>query len=99
MAQKEIGKLTLTLDPEALRNIISGGRLLEFAETAGKQAASQIAAQVVQHVGELAASGHGIKSTGSLGFAFVTVDGDPGFGTVPHFPPRPRAGGVLQEAE
>ena len=42
MENKEIATLKLTVDPDALREIISSGRLLEFATTAAAQAATQI---------------------------------------------------------
>ncbi|HKV42295.1 MAG TPA: hypothetical protein VJX67_24035 [Blastocatellia bacterium] len=99
MAHKEIGKLTLTVEPEALRTIISSGRLLEFVETAGKQAAAQIASQLVQQVGEAAVSARELKTGASVGFAYVAFDGDPGFGNVPHLPHVPRPGVLQQFAE
>ena len=51
---KEIGNLSLTIQPEALRNAIESGRLLELADTVSREAALQISAQMVQHVAEAA---------------------------------------------
>jgi len=88
MENKQIAHLTLNVDPEALRSIISSGRLLEFADSAANQAAAQISAQLVQHVAESALKPDGLKEGVSAQVSFVAVigDGEPGFGTVPRGP-------------
>lgn len=48
MENREVGKLTLNFDPEALRSVIGSGRLLELADTLSKEAAAQISAQLVE---------------------------------------------------
>jgi hypothetical protein len=83
----EIGKLTLTITPEALRSIIEGGRLLELAGTVANEAAEQIAAQLVDHVAAAAVKGDLGKAGASAGVSFIFDGGD--FGTVP---PRPHWG-------
>jgi len=89
MSENQIANLTLTVDPGALRSIIETGRLLEFADTVARQAASQISAQLVQHVAAAA-----LKPQPELGgvsaqvhYVSVIGDGEPGFGTHPR-PPR-----------
>jgi len=90
---KEIGALNLTVKPEALRSAIENGRLLEMAETMGKEAALQISAQLVQHVAEAALKPELMKTGVTASVSFVFEEGD--FGTVPH---RPHFGVVnLQE--
>ena len=49
-----IGKLTFEIDANALRQIISSGRLAEFAGKAGAHAAAQINSQVVDLVSKAA---------------------------------------------
>ena len=86
---KEIGNLSLTIQPEAVRNAIESGRLLELADTVSREAALQISAQLVQHVAE-AALKQGLGKAGvSASASFVFEEGD--FGTVP---PRPHFGVV-----
>jgi hypothetical protein len=88
MEDKNIASLTLKVDPEALRSIISSGRLLEFASTVADQAAAQISAQLVQRVAE-SALGSGFLESGvgaEVSYRVVTGDGEPGFGTVPRHP-------------
>ncbi len=91
MANKQIAKLSLTVEPDALREIISSGRLLEFASTAAAEAAAQINAQLVQRVAEAALKPDGLKSGVSVDVAYRTVmiDGEPGFGTGVPGHPRP----------
>lgn len=81
---KEIGNLSLTIQPEALRNAIESGRLLELADTVSKEAALQISAQMVQHVAEAALKPELLKSGLTSSVSFVFEEGD--FGTVPHRP-------------
>ena len=50
MIGSEVGKLTLTVEPDALREAIAQGRLLELADKLATQAAAQISAQLVDHV-------------------------------------------------
>jgi hypothetical protein len=85
----QIANLTLRVEPEALRSIISSGRLLEFADTVAAQAAAQISAQLVQHVAEGALASKGLESGAGaeVSYLLVTGDGEPGFGTSPR-PPR-----------
>jgi hypothetical protein len=85
MANKQIAKLSLHVDPDALREIISSGRLMDFANTAAAQAADQINAQLVQHIAEAALKPEGLKAGVSVDVAYrsVIIDGEPGFGTVP----------------
>ncbi len=84
MAKDEIGRLTLNLNPEALKKVIGEGRILELADTMAREAAAQISAQIVNHVAKAA------LTPGSLGgvsaeVAYVVGD-EGGFGTQP---PRP----------
>ena len=81
---KEIGNLTLTVQPEALRNAIESGRLLELADTISREAAAQISAQLVQHVAEAALKPEGMKAGVGASVSFIFEEGD--FGTVPHRP-------------
>ena len=81
---KEIGNLSLTVQPEALRNAIESGRLLELADTISKEAALQISAQLVQRVAEAALKPEALKSGVGASVSFVFEEGD--FGTVPHRP-------------
>jgi hypothetical protein len=67
----EIGKLTLTITPEALRSIIEGGRLLELAGTIANEAAEQIASQLVDHVAAAAVKGDIAKAGASAGVSFI----------------------------
>jgi hypothetical protein len=83
--RRELGKLTLDIDGDALRDVIASGRLLELADTVATEAAAQISAQIVESVAEAALSG-GLQGA-SAGVAFIFDGGD--FGTVP---PRPKRG-------
>ena len=86
---KEVGKLTLTIAPEALRSIIEGGRLLELADTIATEAAVQISAQIIDQVAAGALKGDLAKSGSGASVSFIFDGGD--FGTVP---PRPHWGVV-----
>lgn len=85
---KEIGKLSLTIAPEALREIVSSGRVLELAEKVSALAADQIASQIVNQVASGALK-DGLKSGAGVGVSFIFDEGD--FGT---HPPRPHFGVV-----
>ncbi|MFT0174269.1 hypothetical protein ACLKMY_35670 [Paraburkholderia mimosarum] len=89
METERIASLTLRVEPEALRSVISSGRLLEFADTVATQAAAQISAQLVQHVAAGALRPDGLKNgvSAEVEYRHVTGDGEPGYGTVPR-PPR-----------
>ena len=89
MANKEIGTLNVTIAPEALREIIGSGRLLELADTMAKEAAAQIAAQLVEHVATAAVKADGMKGGVGAAASFVFDGGD--FKT---HPPRPHWGVV-----
>lgn len=86
---KEVGKFTLTIAPEALRSIIASGRLLELADTITKQAAAQISSQLVDQVASAALKPDGLKGGATASASFIFDGGD--FGTVP---PRPHWGVV-----
>ena len=77
---REIGKLTLDLDSDAVKRVIADGRLMELAATMGAEASAQISAQIVDRVAEIAAGGGG----GGVSATFVIEGGD--FGTVPPIP-------------
>ena len=79
---EEFGKLTLTIDPEALSRIIADGRIAEFTNTLSRLAAEQIPAQVVDHL--VRATAEGRESQGDA-IALVMEEGG-GFGTRPHLP-------------
>jgi hypothetical protein len=89
MESKQIASLTLNVDHQALRAIISSGRLLEFADTVAAQAAAQISAQLVQRVAEAALEPKGLESgvSAEVSYRMAVGDGEPGFGTHPR-PPR-----------
>jgi hypothetical protein len=80
MANKQIANLKFTVDPAALREIVSSGQLLEFANATAAEAASQIKAQLVQHVAEGALNPEGLKGGASVELNYVMMDG-PGYGT------------------
>lgn len=93
MDSKDIATLKLTIDPKALQEIISSGRLLEFANTAAAQAAIQINAQLVQQVAQGAMKQESMTGGATVDVAYrsVLIDGEPGFGTHPpgpHHPPK-----------
>jgi hypothetical protein len=80
----EIGNLSLSIKPEALRIAIESGRLLELADTISREAALQISAQLVQHVADAALKPDLMKSGVAANVSFIFEEGD--FGTVPHRP-------------
>jgi hypothetical protein len=86
MEDKQIATLKFTVDPKALQEIISAGRLFEFATTAAAEAAAQINAQVVEHVASVAVQP---RVLAELSVNTVFIDGDRGFGTHPPGPHRP----------
>ena len=90
MQGRTLANLTLTVDPEALREIIANGELIKFADAVAAQAAAQISAQIVWHVAEAAARPEAVAggAVAEIAFHSVFVDGEPGFGTG-RFPPRP----------
>lgn len=79
-----IGTLTFDIAPEALRRIISEGRLAEFASKAGAHAAAQVNAQVVDLVSKAAVDKTEISEGLSVSFATIFEGGD--FGTRPRGP-------------
>jgi hypothetical protein len=81
---KEIGKLSLTISPEALRTVIESGRLLELADTLATEAAAQISAQLIDQVATSALKGDQMKSGATAGVSFIFEGGE--FGTVPPLP-------------
>jgi hypothetical protein len=85
--EEQIATLKLTVDPAALRKIISSGRLAEFAHIAAIQAANQINAQLVQQIAEGAMNAEATTGGVSVDVRYVFSDGEPGFGT---HPPGPR---------
>jgi hypothetical protein len=89
MDTEHIATVTLRVEPEALRSIISAGRLLEFADTVADQAATQIAAQLVQCAAESTVDPQGLASEAGaeISYRVVAGEGEPGFGTKPR-PPR-----------
>ena len=89
MPNNEIGTLNVTIAPDALREIISSGRLLELAGIMAREAAAQISAQLVEHVAASAAKGDGLKTAVGANVSFIFDGGD--FGTRP---PRPHWGVV-----
>ncbi|WP_238407196.1 hypothetical protein [Mycolicibacterium sp. CBMA 335] len=91
--------MTFDIAPEALRRIISEGRLGEFANKAAAHAAAQVNAQVVDLVSKAAIDNSTIADGLSVSFSAVFEGGD--FGTVgprgPHGP-RPHVGVVFGES-
>jgi hypothetical protein len=85
MEGKSLANLTLKVDPAALREIVAKGELLKFADAVAAQAASQISAQIVWHVAQGTTEG----VVAEVGYREIFVDGEPGYGTTGHFPPRP----------
>ena len=98
ITHKHIGDVSFKINPDALKEIISAGRLSEFASVAAAQAASQIAAQIVDHVASAALEPKKFAAAAELQFSYVFEGGD--FGTPgPRGPHGPRPGGgvvVLQ---
>jgi hypothetical protein len=83
MAREEIGKLTLHLNPDALKKVIGEGRVLELAATMAREAALQMPAQIVDHVAKAALAPATLGGTAAE-VAYIVGD-EGGFGT-----PRPR---------
>jgi hypothetical protein len=90
--ENELGTLSLTIKPEALRSIIASGRLLELAGKVATEAAAQISAQLVEHVASAALQPEALKVGASANVSFIFEGGD--FGTKP---PRPHWGVVSLE--
>ena len=91
---REFGKLTLTIDPAALKEIVAESRLTEFTNTISKLAAEQIPAQVIDHLVKAGADAPGKGA--AVGFALVMEEGG-GYGTKPHLPFGPH--GPVHKAE
>lgn len=91
MPGQHIATLKLSVNPEALRELISTGRLMEFAATAAAEAATQINAQLVQHVAHASLESERLTEAASVEVSYhsVLIDGEPGFGTQPPGPKRP----------
>ena len=83
---EHIGKFSIEIAPDALREIITSGRLSEFADKVAVIAASEVNAQLVDAVSKAALEPKLIAHGFAGGFTAVFEGGD--FGTVPHFPPR-----------
>ena len=79
---KEIGKLSLTISPDALKEVVASGRVLELAQRVSSLAAEQIASELVNQIASGALK-DGLKSGVGVGVSFIFDEGD--FGT-----PRPR---------
>jgi hypothetical protein len=86
--ESEIAKLTLTLNPEALKKAIGDGRLLELVDTIAKGAVNQISAQIVDHVARAATQQKAGEGNVATEVRYIAGD-EGGFGTVP---PRRRWG-------
>ena len=89
MENRELGKFTLNISPEALRTVIGSGRLLELANTLSREAAAQISAQLVEQVAGAAIKPDGLKAGATVNVSYIFDGGD--FGT---HPPRPHFGVV-----
>jgi hypothetical protein len=87
MPNKELATLTLNIAPEALREIVAEGRLLEFTHKLATEAAAQISAQVIDHVAAASLKNEGLKSVTGAQVSYIIDGGD--FGT---HPPRPHFG-------
>jgi hypothetical protein len=85
-ALRPLGRLSLEIEADSLRRVVSEGRLLEFAGTVANEAAAQISAQIVDRLAEAAISGNASGGM-NVSVAFIFEGGD--FGTVP---PRPKWG-------
>lgn len=87
MPNKELATLTLNIAPEALREIVANGRLLEFTHKLAAEAAFQISSQVVDHVAAASLKNDGLKSVTGAQISYIIDGGD--FAT---HPPRPHFG-------
>jgi hypothetical protein len=76
-AQRQIGKLTFNIEPDALKEIISQGRLSEFSSVAAAEAAVQITAQIVDRVAAAALDPNKLNAPTEFGveYAFDEVGG------------------------
>jgi len=83
----DIGKLTLMVDHESLRKVVSQGRLLEFANALATEASAQISSQLVEKLANAAVLGGKLEAGVSIDASFIFDGGD--FGTRP---PRPHWG-------
>jgi len=81
---KLIGKVTFEVEAGALRQIISEGRLAEFAGKAGAHAAAQINSQVVDLVSQAAIDKGAIKDGLTVSFSTIFEGGDFGSTGGPH---------------
>lgn len=91
---KHIGDVSFKIQPDVLKEIISAGRLAEFASVAAAQAATQISAQIVDHVAAAAIDPKRLAGAAEFNFSYVFENGD--FGTPwphPHGPRGPWPGG------
>lgn len=88
MKNTELGKLTYDVPREALQMIAENGRLHEFANTVAAQAASEIYAQIVDQVSQIAVGKREVAGGISVGAVNIFDGGD--FGTVPVGPKGPR---------
>lgn len=92
MRSEELGRLSYEVSPQALKEIVESGRVLEFANTVAASAASEIHAQIVDQISRAAIGGGSSGGGISVGAVNVFEGGD--FGTVPKGPkgPRPKVG-------
>jgi hypothetical protein len=88
MIREELGRLSYEVSPEALKQIVESGRVLEFANTVAASAASEIHAQIVDQISRAAIGGGAAGAGVSVGSVNVFEGGD--FGTVPKGPKGPR---------
>ncbi|SOE87106.1 hypothetical protein SAMN05446935_7665 [Burkholderia sp. YR290] len=85
--ENEIAKLTLTVNPEALKKAIGDGRLLELTDRIAKVAANQISAQMVDHVARAATQDKSGEGNVAAEVRYILEGGD--FASIP---PRRRWG-------
>lgn len=92
MDAKELGRLSYEVSPEALKEIVKSGKVLEFANTVAASAAAEIHAQLVDQIAQAAINAGSGGGGVSVGAVNVFEGGD--FGTVPIGPggpgPRPK---------
>lgn len=95
MHREELGRLSYEISPQALKEIVESGRVLEFANTVAASAAAEIQAQIVDQLSHLAIGGSGASAGISVSAVNVFEGGD--FGTVPKGPkgPRPKIGVIF----
>jgi hypothetical protein len=94
MNREELGKLSYEVSPQALKEIVESGRVLEFANTVAASAASEIHAQIVDQISRAAIGG---ATGGGISVSAVNVFEGGDFGTVPKGPkgPRPKVGVIF----